>query len=113
MFFIMVTLDVLKLDKSKYFNAEHEENIEFIVVTLNVLKLDKFKEINEEQQENINCMSLTLDVLKLDKSISIIFSQWKNIYLVDVRRLSHISVILLILFSESLKLYVLFISFLV
>ena len=39
----MVTLDVLKLDKSKDFNDEHEENIEFIVVTLNVLKLDKFQ----------------------------------------------------------------------
>ena len=67
MFFIMVTLDVLKLDKSKEYNDEHPKNIDFIVVTL--------------------------DVSKLDKSISIIFSQFQNIVSVDVRDLFHMSVI--------------------
>jgi hypothetical protein len=48
-----LTIDVLKLDKSKEFNEEHSENILFISITEEVLNLDIFIEFNEEHLLNI------------------------------------------------------------
>ena len=45
-----VTLDVLKLDKFTKFKAEQEENIVSIVLTLDVLKWDKSKKVNDLQE---------------------------------------------------------------
>ena len=45
---MLITLDVLKLDKSKEVNDEQSENISLILVTLDVSKLDKSKEVNDE-----------------------------------------------------------------
>ena len=57
---ILVTLEVLKLDKSKYSNSLQFWNIDCILVTLIVLKL--------RHSLNINAISVTLEVLKLDIS---------------------------------------------
>ena len=100
----MLTFDVSKLDKSKESNSEQPENILFIFVTLDVLKLDKFNELNFEQLENIPTILLTWDESKLDKSISIIFLQSLNRLFVELGGVSHINVILLISFSELVKL---------
>ena len=43
----MLTFDVLKWDKSNFFNDEHEPNKEFIYLTLEVSKLDKSISSNE------------------------------------------------------------------
>ena len=49
MLLIVLTLDVLKLDKSKEINDEQPTKISLIVVILDALKLDKFNEFNFEQ----------------------------------------------------------------
>ena len=46
---ISVTVEVLKLDKSKEVNDEQSENILDIDVTIEVVKLDKSNEVNDEQ----------------------------------------------------------------
>ena len=38
-----------------------------IVVTCEVLKLDKLIEVNDEHRLNIHCIKLTFEVFKLDK----------------------------------------------
>ena len=58
---------VLKLDKCKEVNEEHNWNIPTILVTLLVLKLDIFKEFNEKYKENI-LLNLNWD-LKLNKKV--------------------------------------------
>ena len=66
---ILVTLDVLKFDKSKYSNSSHSSNIPFILVTLIVLNFSiPFISFNLKQSINIAFISATLEVLKLDKS---------------------------------------------
>ena len=50
---ILETLEVLKLDKSKYSNSLHPRNIEFILVTWDVSKDINSIVFNEEQSVNI------------------------------------------------------------
>ena len=69
---IYIALEVLKLDKSKYSNSLHSENIPTIFVTLIVLilliSLISLISFNLNQFLNINDISVTLEVLKFDKS---------------------------------------------
>ena len=44
--YILITLDVLKLDKSNSVSSSASSNIELIFVTLDVLKLDKSNPIS-------------------------------------------------------------------
>ena len=64
---MIVTFLVSKLDKSKVVKLLQLLNISSILVTLDVLKLDKSKEYNP-QPSNILPIIVTLLVLKLDKS---------------------------------------------
>ena len=45
-----VTFSVLKLGISNNSNLEHSINILYMLITLEVLKLDKFNEVNELQE---------------------------------------------------------------
>ena len=65
---ILVTFEVLKLDKSKYSNSEHNWNIAIISFTLFVLKISiPSIFFNFSHLLNINDILFTFDVSKLDK----------------------------------------------
>ena len=66
---ILLTFEVLKFVKSKYFNSLHDSNIPLIFITLSVINLFKpFISFNFLQPANIPSILLTFEVSKLDKS---------------------------------------------
>ena len=50
---ILLTLAILKLEKSNEVKEEQLENMKSIFINLLVLKLAKFNEVKEEHPENI------------------------------------------------------------
>ena len=50
---MLVTLDVLKLERSKLVKLRQPPNIAFMLVTLDVLKLEKAKFVSAEKPANI------------------------------------------------------------
>ena len=107
---ILFNFLVLKFDKSKYFKPVELVNIYWKVVTLEVLKLDKLIEVNLgqllnadlilvtdevfifpkfmfskfEQLRNIDCIDDILDVSNVDKSIELIFELWSNKWVISL-----------------------------
>ena len=103
-FSTFLTLEVLKLDKSKYLKFVQPENIDDISETWEVSKIDKFIDFNLEQSlnkwfkfwreevfifpklifskleqpQNISFILTTLEVLKSDKSIDFNLMQFLN-----------------------------------
>ena len=66
---ISITFEVLKLDKSKYSNSEHELNIALILFTLVVFKFSiPLISFNLLHSLNIYDIFTIIDVLKFDKS---------------------------------------------
>ena len=76
---ISSTEDVLKLAKSSDVKELHPWNIELIVVAEDVLKLVKSIDLNELIPENIESKFWTNDTSKCDKSIDIIFSEFGSL----------------------------------
>ena len=65
---ISLTLEVLKLDKSRLVNLKQLKNILPILITLEVSNDDKSREVNDLQVKNILPIFVTLEVPNDDKS---------------------------------------------
>ena len=70
---LFIFIEILKLNefKFKYINDRQLANIFFILLTFEVSKFDKSKYFNCLQSSNIYPIFLTLEVSKFDKSIDI------------------------------------------